>query len=573
MVLGAMRGALQRGVPSVRFLSPGWLAALTAFAGVLSIILILDLTWYPFEVHRVLIFHYFLREHDIAGSVVVIAIALGAWLPRTRSRALGFVDWLSRHPWKVAAASFAGLCVAVFVAAHNHPLAGDEHLALFQSRAFAAGRLTGEFPPELVFRLIPDWYQWRWLIVSETTGEVASVYWPGFALLLAPFSLIGAPWACNPLLASLSLVLMAKLATRLSGVPQAGGWAMLFALGSPGFIGMAISYFSMTAHLFLNALFVWLLLERTPRRLFAAGLVGSFALVQSNPVPHILFALPWIASLARSPGGRRNLMTLAAGYAPLALLLGLGWWLFLRDLQGPTPMALHASDEDPLHRLGNLAWYLSLEFFKVFTLWDWAIGSRILEQVRLWALAVPGLPLLALAGWWLARDVAQAKLLALSLVCTLLGYLPVVFDQGSGWGARYVHPAWSALPVLASFAMVRARSAATGGADLRSYVVRVALLSLIFANALRLFQIHMFMRDQLSLRPPFEKGVRQIVFIADNPINYAQDFLQNDPFLRAPVIFMMSRGMARDYEEIIKRRFPGARRTYDGSNGQVWRLD
>ena len=51
---------------------------------------------------------------------------------------------------------------------------------------------------------------------------------------------------------------------------------MLLTLGSPGFIGMAMSYFSMTAHLFLNVLFVWLLLERTPRRLVAAG-VGRLA--------------------------------------------------------------------------------------------------------------------------------------------------------------------------------------------------------------------------------------------------------------------------------------------------------
>lgn len=568
MVLGAMRGPLRRSSARVRFLSPGWLATLSAFAGVLSIILILHLTWYPFEVPRVLIFHYFLRQQDIAGSVVVIAIALAAWLPRSRSRALGLVEWLSRHPWKVAAACFAGLCVGVFAAAYNHALAGDEHLALFQSRVFAAGRLTGEFPPELVFRLIPDWYQWRWLIVAENSGQVASVYWPGFSLLLAPFSLIGAPWACNPLLASLSLVLMAKLASRLSGVPQAGGWAMLFALASPGFIGLAISYFSMTAHLFLNALFAWLLLERTPRRLFVAGLVGSFALVQSNPVPHLLFALPWIASVNRGERGGRDLLRLAAGYAPLTLLLGLGWWLFLRELQGKVPMAFYATEDEPLHRLGNLAWYLYLEFWKVFT-FDWNIASRILEQVRLWTWALPGLPLLAITGWWLARDVAPARLLGWSLACTLLGYLPVAFDQGSGWGARYVHPAWSALPVLAAFAMVRAPSLPL----LQSYVVRTALLSLIFANALRLFQIHMFMQDQLSLRPPFEKGVRQIVFIAENPINYAQDFLQNDPFLRSPVIFMMSRGMARDYEEIIRRRFPGARLTYDGSNGQVWRLD
>ena len=552
----------------MRFLTAGWLAGLTVAAGLLCIVLVVDLTEYPYYVPRVLIFHYLLREQDMAGSVLLIAIALGAWLPGTRSAAIDAVEWLSRRPWTVAAATFAGLCAAVFVAGHNHALAGDEHLALFQSRAFAAGRLTGELPPELVFRLVPEFYQWRWLIASEHTGQVASMYWPGFALLLAPFSAIGAPWACNPLLASLSLVLIARLAARLSGVPQAGGWAMLLTLASPGFIGMAISYFSMTAHLFLNALFAWLLLERTPRRIVAAGLVGSFALVQSNPVPHILFALPWIVSVWRGAEGRRNVARLAVGYAPLALLLGLGWWLFLRELQGKTPMAMFASDEDILHRLGNLAWYVSLEFWKVFGLWEGAVPSRMLEQVRLWSWAAPGLPLLALAGWWLAREVQGARLLAASLLCTLLGYLPVVFDQGSGWGARYVHPAWSALPVLASLAMVRARSE-----RLSNYVVRATMLSLVFANALRLYQIHMFMHDQLSLRPPFEKGVRQIVFIPFNPVNYSQDFLQNDPFLRDPVIFMASRGRSRDYEDIIRRRYPGARLAYDQPNGQVWRID
>jgi hypothetical protein len=49
--------------------------------------------------------------------------------------------------------------------------------------------------------------------------------------------------------------------------------------------------------------------------------------------------------------------------------------------------------------------------------------------------------------------------------------------------------------------------------------------------------------------------------------------VQNDPFLREPVIFMMSRGVKRDYEDVIKRRFPKARLTYDGPGGQVWRLE
>jgi len=550
----------------------GVLVSATLLAAVVSIIFVLDDTKWPDDVWRLHAFQYLLRDQDIAGSVLVIAIALGAWMLRRRSPSVDPVAILGRNPWPTAVVTFLALCTAMLTVAHNHALAGDEHLALFQSRVFAAGHLTGLFPPELVYRLIPTNYIDRWLIASGS-GRVASMYWPGFSLILVPFTLLGAPWACNPLLASLSLVLIAKLAARLTSDPRAGGWAMLFTLGSPGFVGMALSYFSMSAHLFLNLLFAWLLIEPTARRIVAAGVIGSLALVQSNPVPHLLFALPWIAWLGRQPDGRRGVLLLGAGYAPLALLLGLGWWLFLRELQGKLPMLLYPPDSDPLHRLGNLVWYLSLEFRAVFSIpADEVLAKRIGEQVRLWSWAVPGLPLLALAGWWmLGRRVAGLHLFALSLGATLLGYLFVSFDQGYGWGARYVHSAWGALPLLASAAMVCAERAARGR-ELGYYVVRTAMYSLVFATALRLFQIQLFMQDQLALRPPFEKGVRQIVFIAPNFDFYTQDFVQNDPFLREPVIFMMSRRPNRDYYQVIARHFPAARLVYDGPEGQVWHL-
>ncbi|TMH24103.1 MAG: hypothetical protein E6H63_17215 [Betaproteobacteria bacterium] len=550
----------------------GVLVSATVLAGVVSIIFILDDTKWPDPVWRLRAFQYLLREQDIAGSVLAIAIALAAWVLRKRSPTLDPVGVLGRNPWATAVVTFVGLCAAMLTVAHNHALSGDEHLALFQSRIFAAGHLTGQFPPELVYRLIPTNYIDRWLIASGS-GRVASVYWPGFSLMLVPFTLPGVPWACNPLLASLSLVLIAKLASRLTADARAGGWAMLFTLASPGFVGMALSYFSMTAHLFLNLLFGWLLLERSTRRLVAAGLVGSLALVQSNPVPHILFALPWIAWIGRQPGGRRSLLVLGVGYAPLALIVGLGWWLFLRELQGSVPMLLYPPDGQPLHDLANLVWYLSLQFRAVFSFpADETLAKRIGEQVRLWSWAVPGLPLLALAGWWtLGRRVAGLHLFALSLTSTLVGYLFVSFDQGYGWGARYVHSAWGALPLLAAAAMVWAERG-TQSHELSNYVVRSAMFSLVFATALRLFQIHLFMQDQLALRPPFETGVRQIVFIAPNFDFYTPDFVQNDPFLRAPVIFMMSRGRNRDYSQVIERHFPSARLTYDGPEGQVWRL-
>ena len=552
---------------------PHVLVGFTLLAALVSIIFVLEDTKYPYAMWRMLAFQYLLREQDIDGSVLAIALVIGAWLLRGRTPALDPVAFLGRHPWAVAVTTFVGLCAAMFLSVHAHPLAGDEHLAIFQSRVFAAGRLSGQFPPELVYRLVPTWYMNHWLLASES-GGVVSIYWPGFSLLLVPFVALGVPWALNPLLAALSVVLIGKLAERLTAEPRAAGWAMLFALASPGFLGMALTYFSMSAHLFFNLLFAWLLLEHTPRRLVAAGVVGSCALVLSNPVPHLLFALPWLYWIARQPGGRRKLLALVAGYAPLALVLGLGWWLFLRQFQGNIAALPYAADGDLLERLGNRIWYLMLEFRNVFDLpSEDTLAKRSGEQVRLWSWAVPGLPLLAAAGWWVrGRQVKGLHLFALSLASTLLGYLFVSFDQGYGWGARYVHPAWSALPILAAAFMVSIQPGVDGD-RLKNYVVRVALYSLVFATALRLFQIRLFMDDQLALRPPFEKGVRQIVFVAPHPDFYTQDFVQNDPFLRQPVVFMMSRRQARDYRDVIERRYPGARLTYDGPNGQVWRLE
>src|SRR5204863_498214 len=88
-----------------------------------------------------------------------------------------------------------------------------------------------------------------------------------------------------------------------------------------------------------------------------------------------------------------------------------------------------------LRRIGNLVWHLLLQFRTVFGLWEGAIISRALEQGRLWSWSAPGLVVLALGGWWLRRDLREARLLGWSFAATVLGYLPVAFDQGSGWGA------------------------------------------------------------------------------------------------------------------------------------------
>lgn len=544
-----------------------WLAIGSVCAGVLCVVFLFN---YPFEPARRFIFDYLLRTQDFAGAALVIFIAAAAALPGIGRLGIGLVDWIARNPWPTAIASALALSAGQIFIARDYALAGDEHLVLMQSRALAAGRLSAQFPPELVSWVVPWIYLDRWLYASPVTGAVVPVYWPGYALILAPFHFLGIPWAANALLAGGSLLLAGRLAARLTGAPQAAGWAMLLALASPAFTGMALSYFSMSAHLFLNLAFAWLLLERSPRRLAAAGAAGSLALILSNPVPHLLFAAPWVVWIARRDG-RRGLLLLAAGYLPLGLA-SIGWWAYVRMVQGHLWYAPYPGDDDLAHRLGNFLFFWQVQLHRVFVDPDAAtLAKRAAEQVKLWLWTVPGLPALALAGFVLAWKDVRLRLFGLSYACTAAGFLAVWFDQGYGWGVRYLHPALGGLPVLGAAAIVGLREGAARDA-LRRYAGGAALLSLLLATSLRWMQIHQFVDEHLSRRPPFETGVRQIVFVTLNYDYYTQDFVQNDPFLRDPVIFMLSRGRARD-EALLRQHFPRARLAREAPFGHVWRLD
>ncbi len=283
------------------------------------------------------IFWNLLAIHDMPAAWLMLVILLfGHWYGGRRSETASWVEQLilalDRQRYAVAAVLWLVLCAGSLWIYRNHPLSMDEYSVLFQARIFAAGAFHGQFPPELVDNLIPSVFQHGFLMVNQETGAVLSSYWPGFALLLAPFVWLGAPWACNPTLVALSFLLIGRVARDLIDSPLAAGWALLFALASPAFVANGISYYSMPAHLLFNLGFAWLLLTPSPLRLFLAGLAGGFSLVLHQPFPHAVFALPWIIWLVTRRGQiLRNLFFLALGYLPV-VLLGLGWWLWRQDV-------------------------------------------------------------------------------------------------------------------------------------------------------------------------------------------------------------------------------------------------
>jgi hypothetical protein len=511
------------------------------------------------------IFFVLFAINDYPGTVIALLILGGALLGSRYLAAQRVVQWAGDQPFVIVVITTLLLALGTLIIYHNHPLSMDEYAAYFQSRAFAAGQLHGRFPAPLL-----DWLQNFFLNVSRATGSVAEAYWPGFALLLTPFTWAGVPWLCNPVITALTLLVIHRLALELFDDPKAAGFALLLTIASPVIFADGISYYSMPAHLLANSLFALLLVRPTPLRAAAAGVVGSLALALHNPVPHMLFAAPWLVWIATRRGGLRLLAALIAGYLPLCALLGLGWFVFSGHLvhegllSAATPVAL-------LNRLQGMVRFFSLPDANV-------VLARLIGIAKIWVWAVPGLMILAVTGAVRWHRNVLCRLLTASALLTIFGYFLVPVDQGHGWGYRYFHSAWVTLPLLATAALFRPERAA-GKADsptrlfedgeTKGFVAACILLTLVFGVGFRAWQLQDFMARDIGQVPQYKGTERRIVILDHRFSFYGADLVQNDPWLRGNEIRMYSHGAAAD-EQMMACYYPELHKVYADRYGTVW---
>jgi len=503
-------------------------------------------------------FQYLFRRNEPAAAglccgLVLLAAAASRLFPRWSENVL--VSRLAADARPFVAGVTVLLAVGAVVVYRAHPLSMDEYAPLFQAGAFAKLKLTGKVPPELLPRLIPE--ADFWFIQARPSGELISSYWPGLALLLTPFVWLGVPWLLNPLIGGATLLLLWRLGRKLWPGTSAAGWAVLLAAASPAFAIDAMSFYSMPAHLLAALAFTWLMLEE---RFVAAGALGSFAMVLHNPLPHVLYAAPFLAWIALRPDRWRNLGRLAVGYLPGTLVLGLGWFLFRSGFQGVaagTPGGLPAL----------VSSLMKVVFAAPSLRLLWARSVNVSELV-LWA--VPALLPLACLGGWTRRAEIGPRLIALSALTVFAGYLFVPFDQGHGWGFRYFHVAWGALPLLGAGALT---SEGADRAALRGLMLFAAVGSLVAGNLLRCHQVRTFIDAHLAQIPaaPSERG-QEIVMVHVNAGHYTIDLVQNDPFLEGSRWMLMSHGPADD-QSFIQQSFPRARLAASSATATVWKVE
>lgn len=518
------------------------------------------------------IFWRLLHEQDTAAAWLLLGILFVSWWSRKNMSGLaGVVGWIGDHPRHIIGGFTVLLAVAARFIYHAHPLSMDEYAAWFQSEVFAEGRLTGQFPVALMDRLIEPQFQNYFLVVNRETGQVASAYWPGFSLMMAPFSALGVPWLCNPVLSGLSLLLLWQLAGTLFGDKQSQGWVLLFTCASPAFLVNGMSFYSMPAHLLLNLVFVWLVLRGGTSGYLLAGMTGGWALSLHQPIPHLLFAFPWLVWLVwRRPGGWSSVFWIFSGYLIVGFVLVLGWFYWLHNVLAPFGTLALEHGMAPVAESG-VRDFLSTVVDIVRSLLHvpnaWILDIRLAGLVKLWLWSVPFLLVLAIRGLS-CRAAIPLRLLGWSAMITFFGYFLIPFDQGHGWGYRYFHSAFGVLPLLAVAGLKTFKGDGVHGDGMERLVAVAAALSLFVANGLHVWQVEDFMAAHLAQLPPSATG-RTLMF--QNGIGYyARDLIQNDPWLRGSVI-MIGRVSSAD-AAIMSRYYPQAEFVGRNQYGRTYRL-
>jgi hypothetical protein len=493
-----------------------------------------------------------LLKRDSATAWVALAIC-GLAATWTRSEPITkLVAFLGAHINSVAVASLGLIALGTLTIYHNYPISMDEYAAVFQSKIFAAGQMSAHMPPKYIDWIFVRGFNGEFLTASRVTGEAVEVYWPGFALLLAPFQFLGIPWLCNAALAGLALFLIHRITVDITRDQLAAGWAVLFTVASGAFVVDALSYYSLQSHMTANLLFVTLLLRPSVKRAAAAGLIGSFALILHNPVPHALFAMPWIFALTLQKTQRRYLLPLLLGYLP-GIATGVIWMIYRTDIGGGI------QNISTLNGIGS----------GVFVWPNLAVfNARVAAAVKMWIWAVPCLFVLAFLGAVRFRKDPHARLMAISATLTFVGYLFVSFDQGHGWGYRYFHSAWGVVPILAGCAISDRLKTNT---RLVAFCGAVAVLSLVVLVPIQLFQVDRFVSGQLAqLSAPIRPG-NNVYFIHPAGGFYIADMVQSDPLLRNSDLFLASRGSELD-ARMVAENWPRAIKIHGDMGYDQWYL-
>lgn len=403
----------------------------------------------------------------------------------------------------VAGAVFAFTALGTRLVCHDYALSADEFMADFQARIFMRGKISAEVSPQwvpVVRTIIPTFVEYL-----PATHSWKPVYLPIYAAMRAIFQSVYLESFLNPLLAAVSVPALFGAVRNIW--PDRKGDAFVGAAllaTSSQFLVTAMTWYSMPAHLALNAIWLWLYSRPDRRRFYLAPVVGVLAIGLHQPIVHALFVAPFLVRIVFQ---RRWRTTAVFG---LIYLAGCAGWFAWRVHYSPPTAAPTGS----FFRLWNPA-MVAIQPMDFLLVLGWS------------SLATPLLAALGLRRILKARPIVQDA--ALSCLLTFVFYYFFYLDQGYGWGYRYFHGTLACF-ILLAVAGWQTLVKCVGAAPAKAFLSGGLFLSLGLLT-LRCVQAESVIRPFARASAAIHSMNVEVVGVNPYDAWYSADLIRNDPFL------------------------------------------
>ncbi|MEM1179016.1 MAG: hypothetical protein AAGM22_11775 [Acidobacteriota bacterium] len=451
------------------------------------------------------------RHEPLALSIVLVALAIGYWmnvLRRAELRERRAPRWLVPG---LAGAAFLVTALGTSLVFLDFPLSMDEYNMEFQAEIFSRGQLSAEVPEP--WRPYADALSPSFVDYNADTRRWASSYLPIYAALRAAVLTVHPKLPLNPLLAAVSVLLIAAVARRLWPDRRGAEWvAVALLVTSSHFLVTSMTFYPLTGHLAFNLLWLWLYLRDDRLGWALVPLVGALAMGLHQFVNHAIFAAPFLLRVVLDR--RWSLAAWLAGTYTASLSVWFAW--------------MQTQRADSIGDIASKAWGLpgheqwlfqGLSWTQAFT---WQMPFAVVLTV-LGLLRFPNLP-------------TPVKDAALSVLITGAFFLTFRYDQGHGWGYRYLFPALGCLVLLMTAGALELFDRLGAGRG-RALLATGFATSLLVLLPIRLLQVHALVLPFAAASDYLAKAPTDAVFLDGNSVWYGRDLVRNDPFFeRGPVI-------------------------------------
>jgi len=475
-------------------------------------------------------FNYLFFQYEVWMCLLVVGLTFGS---------LFFLKWFkdSFDSGAVGSWSFGWrhvIVLSILVAgvtwwgAHfvylGFPLSMDEFAARFQAEIFAKGLIQETLPPQLrpYYGAITPLFTYY----HPAQGTIMGAYLPVHALILSGFIWLGDGLILGALFTAASILLLYSIVrTWMPAQKQMATWAVLLMVTSSQILINGMTYYAMPSHLFFNLLWLWLYTRSDKRCFLLLPWIGALAVGLHQPFCHLLFVSPFMLRLAL----RKEWIKVA--YAGLIYSAAIGFWLGWTLVMSPSGTSDVARSLFMLPHSQQFA----IQFMNLCIFINWIPFVVV--------------PLLIIV---LSRsretDTFASDLLA-GVFLTVIFYFFFRYNQGHGWGYRYIYPVLGNIFILAALGLHLADKTVIW----KKITVAALLFSLLVQFPARCYEVK---KIAGMFKQPYEKIISMdadFVVMDVSTSWYAQDLVRNKPdFSNKPLLMFGERISAEQLEQLSR---------------------